>query len=325
MRDATASPEQTRSHAPAVTTIFCEDRTPLSLCRYGDDDARAAVILLHGFIQNAAAWSVPSRSLVHTLVDAGYAVYPFNLRGRDGGVVRHDLLTAVDEDAAAVVHAVADRHERVAFVGHSMGGLIGASLPPRAAQKLAAVAVLGSPLFPGRPILHRRPVTTSLWTFGRGMGFSGRAFDGPRYARAFVAGRKLLDGAMSRALPLPLWRPGSFADDNDLRHTLENAFAFDSHHVLADLIDMVRTSGVSAGRLPIARRLQEMTAPLLAIAGDVDALAPPDSVRALVQRTASRDKRFLEVSAGHIDLVVGDSAPSLVWGPLTSFLGRHMQ
>ena len=318
------TPQQAgRVGSPTVTTIFSEDRQPIALTRYGEGDH--AVILLHGFIQNAEAWSVPSRSLVEHLVDAGFAVYPINLRGRAGGRVHHDLLTTVDEDAAAVVDAVADRHAEVAFVGHSMGGLIACALPERAAAKLSAVVVIGSPLFPGRPFLHRPSVTTSLWSFGRAMGYAGRAFDGARYAQAFVKGRRVLDGAVGKALPLPLWRPGSFASDDDLRHTLERSFAFDSHHVLADLVDLVRSCGTCAGRLPMGRRLQSMRAPMLAIAGSVDALAPPDSVRALLQRSGSDDKAFVEVNAGHIDLVVGDDAPALVWAPLTSFLRERQR
>ncbi len=320
-----AAPQAGRVASPTVTTVFSDDGTAIALSRYGRDDAEHAVILLHGFIQNAEAWSVPSRSLVERLVDDGHAVYPVNLRGRAGGYVGHDLLTTVDEDAAAIVDAVAARHQRVAFVGHSMGGLIACALPEGAAEKLSAVVVLGSPLFPGRPFLHRRSVTTSLWSFGRAMGLAGRAFDGAGYAQAFVKGRRVLDGPVGQVLPLPLWRPGSFADDVDLRHTLSRSFAFDSHHVLADLVDLVRSAGVSAGRLPMARRLQRMRAPLLAIAGDVDALAPPDSVRALLQRSGSGDKAFVEVGAGHIDLVVGDRAPDLVWDPLVDFIDSRLR
>ena len=309
-----------------VTTIACRDGTTLPLWRVGSRRASRAIILCHGFVQNAQAWSVPSRSLstyLHSNND-DVAVYLMEVRGRRSATAHHDLLTTVDQDAVAVVDAVAARHARVAWVGHSMGGLIGAALPPPAADRLAALCVLGSPLLPGRTALHGRAVISSLLRFGRAMGARGYAFDGARYARGFVVGRRLLDTPVATLTPLPLWRPGSFVDDADLHHTLAHAFANDSHDVFADLIDLVRTNGVHAGRLPMTARLQGLRAPLLAIAGTVDALAPPDSVHALYARAGSANKTFLEVNAGHIDLVVGDDAPRTVWGPLREFLDEHL-
>ena len=330
-----------------VTTIACRDGTTLPLWRVGSRRASRAIILCHGFVQNAHAWSVPSRSLStylhsggrdpgarsavepgghrhHDDADDNVAVYLMEVRGRRSATAHHDLLTTVDQDAVAVVDAVAARHARVAWVGHSMGGLIGAALPPPAADRLAALCVLGSPLLPGRTALHGRAVISSLLRFGRAMGARGSAFDGARYARGFVVGRRLLDTPVATLTPLPLWRPGSFVDDADLHHTLAHAFANDSHDVFADLIDLVRTNGVHAGRLPMTARLQGLRAPLLAIAGTVDALAPPDSVHALYARAGSANKTFLEVNAGHIDLVVGDDAPRTVWGPLREFLDEHL-
>ncbi len=339
-----SSPLSSAASPIEVTTIACRDGTALPLWRVGSRHASRAIILCHGFVQNAHAWSVPSRSLstfLHTdgkdvgavagttandanADDDDLAVYLMELRGRRSRTAHHDLLTTIDEDAAAVVEAVAARHARVGWVGHSMGGLIGAALPAHVAARLSAVAVLGSPLFPGRTFLHRRAVISTLVRFGRSMGALGRAFDGAGYARGFVAGRRVLDTRAGAITPLPLWRPGSFGDDADLRHTLGHAFASDSHDVFADLIDLVRTNGVHAGRLPMTARLQGLRAPLLAIAGTVDALAPPDAVHALFARAGSPDKAFLEVNAGHIDLVIGDDAPRTVWGPLREFLAQHL-
>ena len=89
--------------------------------------------------------------------------------------------------------------------------------------------------------------------------------------------------------------------------------------------DLVDTVGQRAGRLSMNAHLARLRAPLLTIAGSVDALAPPDSVHALYARAASPTKQFLEVDAGHIDLVVGDRAPALVWRPITRFLDDALQ
>lgn len=325
------------NHAHGVTTtVACDDGTVIPLVRYGDEAAATAVILAHGFIQNSRAFSVPSRSLIDFLVAAGHAVYTIELRGRACRTARSsaawDLLATVDHEASEVAAAVRRRHGRVAWVGHSMGGLIGCAHAGKgdvdasgasgdaAADRVDAVVAIGSPLFPGRSFLHRRAVTLSIVSFGRVMGRLGLPFDGARYGRGFVRARRLLDSPLGRLTPLPLWRPGSFADDRDLEHTLRVSFAGDSHDVLADLVDLVHSGGQRAGRLAMGERLGRLTVPLLAIAGTDDALAPPDSVHALYARARSADKRFLEVQAGHIDLVVGDRAPVDVWRPIASFL-----
>jgi len=314
----------------ATATITTADGTLMSLIRHGDASASSAVILCHGFIQNARAWSVPSRSLIDALVSDGHAVYAINLRGRDFGErkararIDHDLKVTVDEDAVAAVDAVAARHKHVAWVGHSMGGLIGATLPVDTARRLRAVVAVGTPLTPGRPRLRNRAVVTALTAFGRRLGKRGIPFDGRRYGQGFLVGQRLLDHPASTYTPLPLWRPGSFADA-DLRHTLTHAFDNDSHHVLADLVDMMASGGARAGRLPVRERLQLVTAPMLAIGGTDDTLAPADTVAALLQQTSAPSKQFVKVDAGHIDLIIGAAAPSAVWAPTRAFLTQHLR
>jgi alpha-beta hydrolase superfamily lysophospholipase len=115
---------------PVVTTVACGDGTVLPLHRFGDVAGARAVVLCHGFIQNASAWSVPRHSFIDFLVDAGFTVYTVELRGRGHkSVAPHDLLATVEHDAAAVVAAIRARgHRQVAWVGHSMGGLNGCAL-----------------------------------------------------------------------------------------------------------------------------------------------------------------------------------------------------
>jgi pimeloyl-ACP methyl ester carboxylesterase len=331
-------PLSTKHAARATTTLACDDDAMLSLVRYGEDTDRAA-ILCHGFIQNASAWSVPRHSFIDFLVERGLTVYALELRGRcHRGAARHDLLATVEHDAATTLDVVRGRgHRSVAWIGHSMGGLIGCALgglprrssssspslsaaAPSSTHELDAIVAIGSPLIPGRSFLHRRAVVAGVVGFGRFMGRLQRPFAGARYGEAFVKSRALLNTRVAFATPLPLWKPGAFADDADLQHTLKASFADDSHDVLADLVDLVATRGARAGRLPMGEHLARLRAPLLGIGGSVDSLAPPTSVRALVERAQSPHTRFLEVDAGHIDLVVGDRAPELVWRPIAQFL-----
>ena len=298
---------------PTSIAVSARDGTPLDVERFGHEGADDAVVLCHGIIQNARAFAVPSFSAIALLVSRGFCVYTLNLRGRRGDSPHHDLATYVDEDAVAVVDVVAARHRRVSWVGHSMGGLIGVALQ----RSLHALVTLASPLLPGDARLRELAVDKALFKLSRLLAGRARAFPGRQYAGLFHA----LRGPIERGLPwpLPLWKPGSF-DDDDLAFTLLNAFSSDGHHVLADLCELAIGNGQRAGRVPFGDRLRALRTPLLVVAGGVDGIAPADSVHALFARAGSPLKRYLEVDAGHIDLVIGRHARALVWEPVIAFL-----
>ncbi len=315
--------------APQLLSVRTRDGTmldvdhhpaPKSAPRAGE----RAVILCHGIIQNRKAFEVPSFSVPQLLNAAGCDVYSVDMRGRDGGTrsgsgSRHDFASYVDEDAVAIVEFAGDRHDQVFWVGHSMGGLIGVTMPT---PRVSGVVALASPLLPGTQALRALSVDKRLMQLSRFTANRGVAFPGKAYSKAFVLLRRALDRGLV-PFPLPLWRPGSFADDVDLAYALEEGFADDGHRVLADLCELGVSNGVTAGRVAFSDRLRAFSQPLLCIAGSVDALAPPDSVHALFSRAGSVDKEFVEVDAGHIDVVLGVVARSVVWPTVIGFLDAH--
>ncbi len=294
--------------ALAVTT---RDGSRLDVEAHGGGED--ALILCHGIIQNRRAFAVPSFSAIDLLVTQGFCVYALDLRGRHGESAHHDLATYVDEDAAAVFDVVAPRHRSVSWIGHSMGGIIGVA----AQRPLHAVVALASPLMPGDARLRRLAVDHGVHKLSRLLASRARVFPGRQYAGVFRALRVAIDAGLP--WPLPLWKPGSF-DDDDLAFTLHHAFACDGHHVLADLCELAMGNGERAGRVPLGDRLRELTTPLLCVAGAVDGIAPADSVHALFARARSPVKRFLEVDAGHIDVLTGRHARRQVWEPVVAFL-----
>jgi poly(3-hydroxyalkanoate) synthetase len=303
----------------AIVVVTTRDGTRLDVEQHGSGNrSDDAVILCHGIIQNVKAFAVPSFSVIDLLVSHGFTVYALNLRGRRGESAHHDLGTYVDEDAAAVVDVVASRHRSVSWIGHSMGGLIGVSIE----RPLHAVVALASPLLPGDARLRELSVDKALFKLSRLLASKTRAFPGRQYAGVF----SLLRNAIERGLPwpLPLWKPGSF-DDDDLVFTLRHAFSSDGHHVLADLCQLAMENGQRAGRVPVSDRLRALKSPLLCVAGAVDGIAPADSVHALFSRAGSPVKRYLEVDAGHIDLITGRRARADVWEPVITFVREQQQ
>lgn len=299
--------------------VVAKDGTALDADHFaapvGGDDA---VILCHGIIQNRRSFEVPSFSVPALLNDAGFDVYAVDMRGRDGGSSRHDFATYTDDDAVAFALAVAARHRSVSWVGHSMGGLIGVAMQ----APVNAVVALASPLLPGTEALRLLSVDRAIARLSRTTARRGLAFPGKAYSRAFVALQKGLDRGVV-PFPLPLWKPGSFDDARDLAFTLDNAFANDGHHVLADLCELGFSNGLRAGRVAFSDRLRSFSSPLLCVAGSADALAPTDSVHALWSRAGSKQRQFIEVDAGHIDLVLGNRARTEVWPAVLDFLDQH--
>lgn len=291
-----------------------------------DRERAPAIVLCHGFVQNRRGFESPRRSLPARLRDEGAVVWHVELRGRDGTGGAAGLHDYVDLDAPAALAAVAEHHREVAWIGHSMGGLVGALTP--ASSSLAALVTLGSPLFPGPTRLHG--LARALIGPARAVHRRARPFAGVRWGALLARVRRALDQQRLPA-PIRLWAPGEL-DDEALVEMLRGSFADDSWAVFADLLELVATDAQRAGRVPVAERLANLRTPLLVVAGGSDDLAPPSGTRPLFERAGSRDKRWLEVShrhgsasLGHIDLVVGDAAPALVWTPMLEFLRRHVR
>lgn len=288
------------------------------------------VIVCHGFVQNRFAFEAPARSLLEQLRSLGVCVAVIELRGRTGTDMVHGLHEYTDLDAPAVIAALAQRHSKVAWLGHSMGGLIAALLPPAARDQLAAVVTIGAPLLPGRAGLHcfGGRSTSLLMRLARAAHARGRRFRGRLVSNGLHALRGLLDVPWLPA-PLRLWAPGSIGADA-LAFSLTRSFTDDSYAVFADLLELVVTDGARAGRIDAGERLAAFTRPILVIAGDLDDLAPPSAARPLFERVGSVHKEYLEIGAamgtkaGHLDLLVGHAAPALVWPPIARFLRRHL-
>jgi len=90
---------------------------------------RGAVILQHGLAAHGSVFDVPGRSLARHLAEAGHDCFITQLRGADlaaDSCGSYGLDAYLDYDLPAIieqVRAVSGR-ERVAYVGHSMGGVL---------------------------------------------------------------------------------------------------------------------------------------------------------------------------------------------------------
>jgi polyhydroxyalkanoate synthase subunit PhaC len=287
-----------------------------------DGHRHPPVILIHGFGQNRYAWHIPERSMVNYLADLGFDVFNVDLRGHGRSAeLGSELSRGVDcyirEDIPAVIDRVLELtgFKRVFLVGHSLGGLCAAAVAARDPERVAGVVTLGSPHALGRGhfvlgnLLKLAGHTFSRSGIARGsqsrlpVDLIGRAVHATRFAWN------------SRLAPIPVrgWKPGTFSA-GELRSYLRS---FDgASWGTADELCQLATSGELVSRIDgksYTRMIEESPVPILAVSGSADLLANPGAVKPLFERSRARDKRYLQVDAGHGDLLVGSQAPEQLW------------
>lgn len=293
------------------------------------------VLLVHGLSSNH--WSLdlgPDRSLAAHLQARGFDAWALDLRGHGdarrtetaGAQVagwtlddygRHDLHAAIEHIRAETGAA------RLGYVGHSMGGMVAAIYQAwHGDAALGALVVVGSPIDFG----HLDPlVARSLDAMV--VGSIPRRLPGP----AVGAAAARLGGA--GPLGAFLWTQGSISKEAE-RRLVARAAGNMSRQELSHLRAAIREGRlVSAdGELDYAEALAELQVPLLVLAGRADHIAPPDRVRPWVELSGSADETFLVAGRangfsfdhGHVDLVVGDTAPAEIFPLITGFLSTRL-
>lgn len=314
----------------SLRTVSTRDGHKLSIRHFApdeDDGLAPSVILLHGFAQNHHTFSLPRRSFAAHLVEHGFHAFVGELRGRSHALPhhRHGFHDYVEDDAAALIASVVENRPQAPlfFVGHSMGALIGAALPPSSREHVRAMILMAPPFM----FLEW---FRSLRAVGReGLRVLHRSLRHPLPTR--IVGpllnvwRPVLDAPWMPLL-MPVWAPGSMEPEL-LEMALKDTFAHEGPRVLSDLLELGLTKGREAGGVPFLERLRSLEMPLLVAAGDKDGLAPPRIVRPLYERAGSHEKELVVFGkragghpCGHLDMVVGRHAPDEVWPVLVAFL-----
>ncbi len=327
------TPKRIRWFRKDIIEVHAEERVVMVRKRLADGEPHTPVVLVHGFGQNRYAWHLPERSFVNHLADHGFDVFNVDLRGHG----RSRALGArrscgVDDyirgDLPAVIDAVRERCSaaRLFLIGHSLGGLCVAAAGARAEHAVAGVITLGPPHALGRDHLV---LGSALRLAGRTLGrlrlFRGsqRRFPVDVIGRLVHATRFAWD---SKHAPLPVraWKPGTFTRE-ELKSYLERSFDGASFGTLDDLLELAalgdlrsRVDGMSYTKL-----IERSKLPLLAVSGASDLLANPGSVKPIFERSQSADKTYVELDAGHGDLLVGSQAPETMWPLVTAWLSAR--
>jgi 3-oxoadipate enol-lactonase len=246
------------------------------------------VVLLHGVGGGRACFDDALSGTGRALAAAGFDAIALDLPGYgDSPAIEPTTLAGMAASVLATIDALGV--DRVAIVGHSMGGMVAQELMALAPQRVSALVLLAtSPAF-GKPggAWQAEFLAQRLAPLNAGAGMQGLA---PGLVLGMAA-PGAPDDAVARAALLMAGVP-----EATYRRALAAIAGFDRRELLADL------------RLPV-----------LCLAGSEDRNAPPAVMRQMAARIAGAEYRELP-GVGHLAHM---EAPQAVNAALIDFLQRR--
>jgi pimeloyl-ACP methyl ester carboxylesterase len=310
-----AAPTREDEVLPARTrdgwALWLGRRTPIGAAR------APPVLLVHGIAMNRQAldFGIEHYSLAGHLARAGFDCFTLDLRGhgrsRHGPSRRWNLDTYLREDLPAAFDAIraATGEERVLYVGHSQGAILGMAACALHPDRIAALVSLAGPTR-----FHEQPRLARLVRL-----------------RRLSLGRGLRELALMVAPFSGWWHPRPFDLSLNLRNVerrvyrrmLANAIEDLQPGVLDQFATFVREDSFRSmdGAVDYRALLPTCTQPALFVSAEKDGLAPPPVVEA-AYRAWGGPKRYVSFAKdyGHTDLLLGRRAPEIVFPVVREFL-----
>lgn len=314
---------------PRPTTPFemVAEHGLLRLRRYAPEaplSGVAPVLLVYPMIKRPYVLDLlPQRSVVRNLLQQGFTVYltdwrPPRLSDRGRGF--HEY---VDSDLAGGVDVIRAREAatRVTLVGSCCGGLLAAvyaAFNPESVDHLVTVAAP----FAAEPPFAALMAEQIVLTYG----------NVPAWMVEWVLNARMRDPRQTAfQLARDLGEPELANYDHDHRPALLDAIKpwLDSDVPLAGrlFLDVVRDawpgSNLLEGRMRVGGRrvdLANIDCPVLAIAGEHDALVPPAQAAWTLKQPGGRDAINLRFPVGHLGLMLSRSAQERLWPEVGAWL-----
>ena len=275
------------------------------------------------------------RSLAVYLQEQGFDAWLVDLRGHGDATLdaegerqwagwtidhygQHDIPAAVDFVIAET------GYDRVGYVGHSLGGMVGAiyaGTHPGAEDTLSSLIAVGSPM----DFTDPDPV---MWSALYSAGFTWVPLIPSGLGGRFAA---LFEG--QTFTPADTWAQGLLFTDIEQGFVplmYANVASPLTCGELLQLSQVVETqSFVSAeGSIDYLKALGDVETPTLVIAGRGDQIAPVDRVYAYYDTVGAEDKRFVvagkangfSADYGHLDLPLGDHARDEIYPLIAEWL-----
>jgi pimeloyl-ACP methyl ester carboxylesterase len=281
---------------------------------------RPPVLLVHGLAMNRQAFDfgVERYSVAAFLSRAGFDCFTLDLRGHGRsrlGPSRHwNLDTYLREDLPAAFDAIRAEtgEERVLYVGHSQGAILGMAACALHPTRVAALVALGGPTH----FAHQPRLATLVKLRHLGAG---------RFLRELARLVAPFSGAWHPSL-LELAINVRNVERPIYRRLLANGMEDLQPGVLEQFATFVREDSFRSadGAVDYRRLLPGCAQPALFVSAQKDGIAPPRVVEASFEAWGG-PKRLWRAGAdfGHTDLLLGRTAPEVVFPALRDFLLEH--
>lgn len=326
---------------PAKQTVTTDDGWPLAIHHYPVPEPapgatplplrRRPILLVHGLATNHLSLDVvEGGSLARHLAAEGFDVWALDLRGKGASrpapegakLSQRSFDDYVDHDAPAAIRYVLDQTgaDGLAWVGHSMGGMIAYAHLGKGGTGVDALVAIGSPGSMRqhgmmRALAGLAPIAAVLphvhmRAFGK---FHANALRG---TAAFHVDNYFFNrNNLTREERMLL---GATALENLSRAEVKtfSTWTKKERFVSGD------------GTIDYAKNLDRITIPVLLVSGSADRIVPPRNVQFVMQRLASPDKThrvFGRISGderdwGHVDLVAGALAARTIFPEIAVWL-----
>lgn len=288
---------------------------------------RTPVLLVYALINRPYVFDLlPERSFVRHLLDEGYEVYLLDW-GRPGWEDRRvGLDELIDEHLPGAVErmgATAGAGGEYSLLGYCMGGTMAAvhaALRPEGLRNLIALTT---------PVDFAAAGPTAAWMHPRHLDAAAVARSLGNISPSLVDLATKMLRPLTNVVDARLALRERIARGDDLTfwqavdQWVNDAVPFSGAAFVRWIEDFYQQNLLARDMLTVAGRdvrLSQVSAPLLVIAGTRDHLVPPQMARPLVDLVASPDRRYLELPAGHVGILVGSSARTELWPEVTDWL-----
>jgi polyhydroxyalkanoate synthase len=287
---------------------------------------KVPVLLVYALINKPYVLDLrPENSFVRHLLDHGHDVFLLDW-GTPGW---EDRETSFDDLVGEHLPKAVTRMLRAAgaceytLAGYCMGGTMAAmhsALRPEGVRNLIALTA---------PIDFVEGGTFSVWAQPRHMDVSGVVRGlGNVPADVVNVGSKMLQPVTNFVLvQTTMWeRLLARADMSTwlaINKWVNDGVPFPGAAFAQWIEDFYQRNLLSAGEMRIGGAqvdLSKITASLLTVAGSKDHIVPPQMALPLSELTSSADSEYLELSAGHVGLLVGSGARTTLWPRITDWL-----
>lgn len=322
-------------HCSVSTTVDVRTDDGATIALHHHAAPGPPVLLVHGIASNHRFWDLDrEHSFALWLQERGWDVWLLDLRGHgnalyDGDGRRQYSGWTVDDygrhDAAAAVDYVraCTAYDQVAWVGHSMGGMVGAIYAVSGGEpSLASLVAVGSPA--------AFSLEDPLVKVAQGALASGGTVLWWVETPVFAAAAADLGGAVPGRLHERLYNPANFEPDtiDRMLRSITAPLSREEMRHFARMLDAERFQSAD-GTVDYRAAMGGLTVPTFAIGGAADRIVPAERVRAYAEAVGGPHEYWLagrdsgtRHDYGHLDLGLGEHAETEIFPRIEAWIAR---